>query len=61
MRGEINNDRNNNMFINMNYRLIYEYIKNRCIETDSIRAFITTTNKQVFERAKELFRNLLTL
>lgn len=43
-----------NMFINMNYRLIYEYIKNRCIETDSIRAFITTTNKQVFERAKEL-------
>lgn len=43
-----------NMFINMNYRLIYEYIKNRCIETNSYRAFITTTNKQVFERAKEL-------
>ena len=41
-------------FINMSYRLIYEYIKNRCIETDSCRAFITTTNRQVFERAKEL-------
>lgn len=43
-----------NMFINMNYRLIHEYIKNRCIETGSCRAFITTTNKEVFERAKEL-------
>ena len=41
-------------FINMSYRLIYEYIKNRCIETNSYRAFITTTNRQVFERAKEL-------
>lgn len=43
-----------NIFINMNYRLIYEYIKSRCIETDSCRAFISTTDKQVFERAKEL-------
>ena len=43
-----------NMFINMNYRLIHEYIKNRCIVTGSCRAFITTTNKDVFERAKEL-------
>lgn len=43
-----------NMFINMNYRLIHEYIKNKCIETGSCRAFITTTNKEVFERAKEL-------
>lgn len=41
-------------FINMSYRSIYEYIKNKCIETDSIRAYITTTDKYVFERAKEL-------
>lgn len=43
-----------NMFINMNYRSIHEYIKNKCLETGSYRAFITTTNKEVFERAKEL-------
>lgn len=43
-----------NTFINMSYRQIGGYIKNRCINTGSIRAFLATTDKLFFERAKEL-------
>ncbi len=43
-----------NTFINMNYRQIGGYIKNRCIDTGSTRAFLATTDKPFFERAKEL-------
>lgn len=43
-----------NTFINMSYRQIGGYIKNRCINTGSIRAFLATTDKPFFERAKEL-------
>lgn len=43
-----------NTFINMSYRQIGGYIKNRCIDTGSTRAFLTTTDKPFFERAKEL-------
>ena len=43
-----------NTFINMSYRQIGGYIKNRCINTGCIRAFLATTDKPFFERAKEL-------
>lgn len=43
-----------NTFINMSYRQIGGYIKNRCVNTGSIRAFLATTDKPFFERAKEL-------
>ena len=43
-----------NTFINMSYRQIGGYIKNRCIDTGSIRAFLATTDKPFFERAREL-------
>lgn len=43
-----------NTFINMSYKQIGGYIKNRCINTGSIRAFFATTDKPFFERAKEL-------
>lgn len=43
-----------NTFINMSYRQIGGYIKNRCIDTGSIRAFLATTDRPFFERAKEL-------
>ena len=43
-----------NTFINMNYRQIGGYIKNRCLDTGSIRAFLATTDRPFFERAKEL-------
>ena len=45
-----------NTFINMSYRQIGGYIKNRCINTGSIRAFLTTTDRPFFERAKDLVR-----
>ena len=38
----------------MSYRQIGGYIKNRCIDTGSTRAFLATTDKPFFERAKEL-------
>ena len=38
----------------MSYRKIGGYIKNRCINTGSIRAFLATTDKPFFERAREL-------
>ena len=43
-----------NTFINMSYKQIGGYIKNRCVNTGSIRAFLATTDKPFFERAKEL-------
>lgn len=43
-----------NSFINMSYRQIGGYIKNRAIDTGSTRAFMTTTDKPFFDRAKEL-------
>lgn len=43
-----------NTFINMSYRQIGGYIKNNCINTGSTRAFLATTDKPFFERAKEL-------
>lgn len=43
-----------NTFINMSYRQIGGYIKNRCIDTGSTRAFFATTDRPFFERAKEL-------
>ena len=43
-----------NTFINMSYRQIGGYIKNRCINTGCIRAFLATTDKPFFERVKEL-------
>ena len=43
-----------NTFINMNYRQIGGYIKNRCRDTGSIRAFLATTDRPFFARAKEL-------
>jgi len=45
-----------NTFINMNYRQIGGYIKNRCLDTGSIRAFLATTDRPFFERAKELVK-----
>ena len=43
-----------NTFINMSYRQIGGYIKNRCIDTGSTRAFLATTDRPFFERAKDL-------
>ena len=43
-----------NTFINMSYRQIGGYIKNRCIDTGSTRAFLVTTDRPFFERAKDL-------
>ncbi len=43
-----------NTFVNMSYRQIGGYIKNNCINTGSTRAFLATTDKPFFERAKEL-------
>ena len=43
-----------NTFINMSYKQIGGYIKNRCINTGSIRAFLATMDRPFFERAKEL-------
>lgn len=43
-----------NTFINMSYRQIGGYIKNRCVDTGSTRAFLTTTDRPFFERAKDL-------
>ena len=43
-----------NTFINISYKQIGGYIKNRCVNTGSIRAFLATTDKPFFERAKEL-------
>ena len=45
-----------NTFINMNYRQIGGYIKNRCINTGSIRAFLATMDRPFFERAKDLVK-----
>lgn len=45
-----------NTFINMNYRQIGGYIKNKCCDTGSTRAFMATTDKPFFERAKELVK-----
>lgn len=45
-----------NTFINMNYRQIGGYIKNRCLDTGSMRAFLATTDRPFFERAKELVK-----
>ena len=45
-----------NTFINMSYRQIGGYIKNRCINTGSIRAFLATMNRPFFERAKDLVK-----
>ena len=45
-----------NTFINMSYRQIGGYIKNRCINTGSIRAFLATMDRPFFERAKELVK-----
>ena len=43
-----------NTLINMSYKQIGGYIKNRCVNTGTIRAFLATTDKPFFERAKEL-------
>ena len=43
-----------NTFINMDYRQIGGYIKNRALDTGSTKAFFTTTDKPFFDRAKEL-------
>ena len=43
-----------NTFINMSYRQVGGYIKNRCIDTGSTRAFLATTDRPFFERAKDL-------
>lgn len=43
-----------NTFINMSYRQIGGYIKNRCLDTGSIRAFVGTTDKHFFDRSSEL-------
>ena len=43
-----------NTFINMSYRQIGGYIKNRCVDTGSTRAFLATTDRPFFERAKDL-------
>ena len=43
-----------NTFINMSYRQIGGYIKNRCIDTGSTRAFLAMTDRPFFERAKDL-------
>lgn len=43
-----------NTFINMSYRQIGGYIKNRCVDTGSTRAFMATTDRPFFERAKDL-------
>ena len=43
-----------NTFINMSYRQLGGYIKNRCIDTGSSRAFLATTDRPFFERAKDL-------
>ena len=45
-----------NTFINMSYRQIGGYIKNRCINTGSIRAFLATMDRPFFERAKDLVK-----
>ena len=45
-----------NTFINMSYRQIGGYIKNRCIDTGSTRAFLATTDRPFFERAKDLVK-----
>ena len=45
-----------NTFINMSYRQIGGYIKNRCIKTGSIRAFLATMDRPFFERAKDLVK-----
>ena len=45
-----------NTFINMSYRQIGGYIKNRCINTGSIRAFLATMERPFFERAKDLVK-----
>ena len=45
-----------NTFINMSYRQVAGYIKNRCIDTGSTRAFLATTDRPFFERAKDLVK-----
>jgi len=45
-----------NSFINMRYRQIGGYIKNRCSDTGSTRAFLATTDKLFFRRAEELVK-----
>lgn len=45
-----------NTFINMSYRQIGGYIKNRCLDTGAMRAFLATTDRPFFERAKELVK-----
>ena len=40
----------------MSYRQVGGYIKNRCIDTGSTRAFLATTDRPFFERAKDLVK-----
>ena len=46
-----------NCFINMNNQQIGGYIRNRALDTGSIRAFFATTDKHFFDRSKELVSN----
>ena len=43
-----------NTFINMSYKQIGGYIKNRCVNTGSIRAFLATTDKPFLKGQKNL-------